>query len=150
MSHLTHFAIQVLNHVDNVLAGRDCPWPLSQHERDVLQAVRGRSGKSNAIALSRLMELTGMDERGVKAAVSDLRKNFKIQLGASRGTPGGYYLIATAAEAHESAHHLVHQATSMLSVARVLLGRQAMAELHGQLAIKLDLAESKEENLHAA
>jgi hypothetical protein len=151
MSHLTHFAIQVCNHADNVLAGRNCPWPLGPNERAVLQTVRGRVGKSNAISLTELGFLTQIDDRQVKAAVSDLRKNFKIQLGASRGTPGGYYLIATAAEARESAHYIVQQATSMLAVARVLLGRQAMADLYGQLEIKLELTDpTPQENVHAA
>jgi hypothetical protein len=151
MSLLTHFAIQVCNHVDNVLAGRNCPWPLSADERAVLQAVRGRVGKANAISLSELGFLAQIDARQVKGIVSDLRKNFKVQLGASRGTPGGYYLIATAAEAHESAQYLFKQGTSMLKVARVLLGRAAMAELYGQLAIELELTNpTPEENVHAA
>jgi hypothetical protein len=150
MPHLTHYAIQVCNHVDNVLAGRNCPWPLGPNERAVLQTVRGRVGKVNAISLSDLGLLTTLDARQVKAAVSDLRKNFKVQLGASRGTPGGYYLIATAAEARESAHYLYEQGTSMLKVARVLLGRAAMAELYGQLAIELELTPAPQENVHAA
>jgi hypothetical protein len=144
----TPYATVVLRRVDQVLAGQDCPWALPDGERALLLVLQPHVGKHDPVTLPALKELLQTSERHVKAMVSTLRKDFRIQIGASReGGRGGYYLISNAAEAHESTQYLVSQATAMFRVVRVMRGRQATAELLGQIGLELNL---DQEEAHVA
>jgi len=75
--------------------------------------------------------------RRVKAIVAELRKAGQ-PVGASRGTPHGYYLISTADQASKSADAMIHQAKSMLLAASRMVPKSRMRELLGQIQIEVE------------
>ena len=141
----TMIAEQALRRVDDVLAGRDCAWPIAVGECKLLIVLKPHVGKAQALPLSELALRLETNPRSIKLWVNSLRVNFGVQIGASRDADaGGYYIISSAAEALESTQYLVNQATSMWRVVRVLRGRHATAEIYGQVRIELDLDSPQE------
>lgn len=147
MRHQQHsmIATQALRRIDEVLAGTDCPWPAMAPELQLLVVLKSHVGRQDIIQLAQLVELLSVSERAVKAMVSNLRLNFRVQIGSSRDSEaGGYYVIATAEEARDTVRPLISQALAMLKVARIMLGRHAMNEIFGQLRLKLGLDQEGE------
>jgi biotin operon repressor len=111
------FADRVLMRVDDVIAGRNIPWPTKEPQRRLLQLLRPHQGKGRAVPLMTIALRMGMTSRAVKDLVQDLRMSFGVQLGASRDAEGGgYYLVATEEESDESTAQMFAQAITMLRV----------------------------------
>ena len=136
----TTFADRVTDRVDEVLSNRDCKWPISEDQRDLLRLLKGYRGRDRAIALGYVCERLKLTPRIVKDLVQDLRVNFHVQICASRdANAGGYYLATCEAEILESISQMWHQAITMLRVCRAMRGPQhELAELLGQLRIDLE------------
>ncbi len=148
MSHhpYTTLSEQILRRVDETLAHAELAADVPS--RSVLIILREHVGRDNAIPRAELAELLEMPDRMVREVISELRGRFHIAIGSNR-TPGasGYFLVSTAEEALQLTGPLLHQAFSLLRVARSLGGRHATAEWMGQTRIALDL--DKEDD-HAA
>ena len=140
------FADKALRRLDDVLGGRDIPWPPTAHETAFLRLLRGHQGKARAVALRDFSKMMLANPRAIKELVQSLRYVFGIQIGASReGDGGGYYLCATYEESVESTEQMLRQAVSMLKVVNRMRGtRQTIDELLHQL--RLDLTQ---EDAHA-
>jgi hypothetical protein len=111
------FADRVLLRVDDVIAGRNIPWPTKEPQRRLLQLLRDHQGKRRAVALNVIAQRMNLQPRAVKDLVQDLRMSFGVQLGASRDAEGGgYYLVATEEESDESTAQMFAQAITMLRV----------------------------------
>jgi hypothetical protein len=111
------FADRVLLRVDDVLAGRNIPWPTKEPQRRLLQLLRAHQGKRRAVPLTVVAGRMTLNQRAVKDLVQDLRMSFGVQLGASRDADGGgYYLVETEAESDESTAMMFAQAITMLRV----------------------------------
>lgn len=92
--------------------------PYTEHERIVGQLLM--PGREKAISIRELKTHTGLSEREIKQAVADLRLRHRLRVGANRGKPCGYYLIATPQEEEDTFHQLVQQAVKMLRAARAI------------------------------
>jgi hypothetical protein len=131
------FADRVLRRVDDVIAGRNVPWPATSAQRNLLQLLQAHQGKQRAVPLSFIAARMALTQRAVKDLVQDLRLSFGIQLGASRDAEdGGYYLIATEEESEESTAQMFAQAITMLRVV-AQMRRGGRAALLAQIEIEL-------------
>jgi hypothetical protein len=133
------FADRVLRRVDDVIAGRGCPWPPTEQQRTLLMLLRGHQGKRRAVPLESIRLRMDRSARGIKELVQELRTDFGIQLGASRDSEGGgYYLVATAEESDESTAQMRAQAITMLRAShRMRRGRETLTELLRQIELEL-------------
>jgi hypothetical protein len=144
----TAFSAAVQNRIADALAGKVGARALKAQERQLLIVLQPHIGKHDALSLYQLCDLLQTDQRSVKGIVSDLRRFFRLQIGASRDE-GGYYMIATPDEARESTANLEHQAITMLRVVSAMRGRHVVAEMLGQFTLDLE-REEDEETRHAA
>jgi hypothetical protein len=135
----TTFADRVMDRVEEVLSNRECRWPPSHDQLMLLGMLKAHRGRDRAVPLSEVCGRLKLSPRIIKDLVQDLRLNFGVQIGASRDSAaGGYYLITTEAESIESTTQMLHQALTMLEVARVMRGHRTIAEMFGQLTLNLD------------
>lgn len=136
----TSFAERVMIRVVDVLANRECKWPISADERRLLELLKAHRGRDRAIALGYACERLKLTPRVVKDLVQDLRVNFHVQICASRDSnTGGYYLATCLEEVTESTEQMWHQAISMLRVCGAMRGTNYdLAEMLGQLRIELE------------
>jgi hypothetical protein len=139
MSHhpYTTLSEQILRRVDETLAHAELAADVPS--RSVLIILREHVGRENPITRAELADLLEMPDRMVREVIADLRGRFCIAIGSNR-TPGasGYFLVSTAEEALELTEPLLHQAFSLLRVARALCGRQTIAEWMGQRSLDLE------------
>lgn len=136
----TTFADRVNDRVDEVLSNRECKWPPSEDQRNLLGMLRAHRGREQAKPLGEICERMRLTPRQVKDLVQDLRLNFRVQIGASRDSAGGgYYLGTNRAEMEESSSQMFAQAITMLRVVHVMRAEHDAEELLGQ--IRLALAE---------
>lgn len=133
------FADRVLRRVDDVIAGRNIPWPTKEPQRRLLQLLRSHQGKRRAVPLNAIAERMGMTVRAVKDLVQDLRLSFGVQIGASRDAEGGgYYIVETEDESDESCAQMRAQAITMLRVYHQMKrGRLTLTELLQQIELEL-------------
>ena len=133
------FADKVLRRADDVLAGRECPWPPVALEIGFLQLLRTHQGKGRIVPLGLFAERLHTSPREIKKIVQSLCLNFGVQVGRSRDSEdGGYYLIATYEESVESTEQMLRQATSMLRVvSKMRGGRDGIDSLLTQLRLDL-------------
>ena len=91
-SLFTTFAERAMQRLDEVVMNRDCPWPISVDQYELLKLLRTHQGAAKAIALGEVCERLKLTPRQVKDLVQDLRLNFRVQIGASRDSGGGRLL----------------------------------------------------------
>jgi hypothetical protein len=141
----TSFADRVLRRAEEVIDGRNCPWPPLPSERALLVTLRLHQGKAAALALGAIAERMHLTPRVVKDIVQDLRMRFGVQVGASRESDGGgYYLVATEEESEESIAQLEKQAITMLRVVRAMRrDRQSIDQMLHQLKLALMFEEAR-------
>ena len=82
---------------------------------------------------------TGINERGVKAAVEGLIVRHGCKIGSSRGKPAGYFLIETSEELERTCRTLRNQAMSELVRIAALRGRRYALDLVGQMGLELSV-----------
>lgn len=128
---------EVLTQIGNLLLGKG-PWPLTPEQKTLLYAMEFHIGRAKAVQLARLCELTRLKDREVKNLMRSLVVDFKVRIGAARTEPYGYYLIVTADEAKEAAQVYESEIIELAKRVRVLRGREFVAELLGQIRMKLD------------
>jgi hypothetical protein len=136
----TTFAERAMLRVDEVVMNRDCKWPISVAQYELLKQLRVHQGIARAMPLGELCERLKLTPRQVKDLVQDLRLNFGIQIGASRDSEaGGYYIAANLKEIEESIQQMWNQAITMLRVCKAMRGPQCTAqELAGQVRLHLE------------
>ncbi len=144
MSHYPHneYSARVLARVDDVIAGRHCPWPPAPVIVNLLRVLREHVGKGNAIRRERLAELLGMNDRATRALIEGLRLDFRVAIGSSsEAGASGYYLLSTQAEREELQRMFYTKALALWRMSKALAGRTATAEMHGQIALDLQLTD---------
>ncbi len=139
----TTFSQRVLIRLEDVLANRECPWPIGEDERNLLNLLKAHRGRDRAIPLGYACERLKVTPRQIKELVQNLRLNYRVQICASRdGSTGGYFLATSAQEVAESTTQMWHQAVAMLRVVHALRGSEyEIAEMLGQLRIDLEKEE---------
>lgn len=86
------------------------------------------------VGLEELAEYVGMDARGLKSAVRELRWRWLLPVGSRRSQPSGYYWIHDADEARAWAGEYLSQAREEFRLVRRLFAR-AFPSLAGQLTL---------------
>ena len=107
----------------------------SQH---VLGLIRRRNGRSEALSVATLSELTGISPRTVRDIVKVLIEKHHIRIGSSLGNPPGYYMIATKEEAEQNERTLRRLGLSILTRAAVLKKlevRDYLKQFQGELPL---------------
>ena len=131
------YADKVMRRVDDVLAGRDCPWPITEENKHFLRLLKPHQGKDRAVSLGELCERVHITPRQGKLWVHTLRLNFGVQIGSERGgEDSGYYLVATPEECAAATAPMYAQAISMLRVVAKMRGGSNQIE---QLLLQLRL-----------
>jgi hypothetical protein len=111
---------------------------LDEEEKAVLRAIRYKRGRSNAIAIREISQLTGLNPRRIKETVRSLRLSFQLPIGSSRhATEGGFYIIITSSDLQGWIKDMVDQMRAEAAVLRAAAGHQASLELIGQLSLEL-------------
>jgi len=134
----TTFADRVLDRVDEVLSNRECKWPPSEDQRNLLGMLKARRGRERAAPIGEICERLRITPRQVKDLVQDLRLNFRVQIGASRdASDGGYFLGNTREEMVVSSTQMLHQAITMLRVVHVMRAEHDSEDLLRQVRLAL-------------
>jgi hypothetical protein len=127
----------------DLLTGRT-QFTVTEDQRQLLQILRMRRGKARVISIGEICERTRLTPRRVKDMVRSLVIDFGLQVGASRdGDEGGYYLVLTDEEAWDTARPYLNEAIAMFRRAEVFVGKRAILEFRGQLAITEETYESE-------
>jgi hypothetical protein len=90
-------------------------------------------GAAHALPLVKLMMLTGKDERHARGLIEQLRVSHGLRIGA---TEAGYFWVETAEDLAAAIARPRAQIFAMWRGLRVLMNKQALAELHGQLRLE--------------
>ena len=129
-------------HIHEALLGRG-PWELRERQRRLLEALRGRQGRLQAMPISDLVARLGSNPRAIKADVRELVVCFGLPIVASRdGETGGYYFAVSADERFAGSEDYVKEAIKLLRRAASVRNESDMQTLLGQVA--LDLGQTEE------
>lgn len=127
--------------VANLLYGRSggpLGLTLDPNDKKVLEMIRYRRGRQNAVSIRSIESRTGLSPRSVKLAVQTLRMNFRLPIGSSKDSErGGYFLMVTAEDIAAWKSDVLDQVKAELEVLRAAAGDQVALELVGQLRAEL-------------
>lgn len=128
-------ADEALARVDELLRGApDCrPFPPSPELRPLLEVLRMRLGRSNAIKAEDLARRVHSNRRKVLDLVSELRRTYGVKIGTDRSSTGGLYLIQTQQEWDETVRQLRHDFSTLARTVSGMCGKRETAEMLGQL-----------------
>lgn len=119
--------------VESALAGH--PWQLADAHAKLLRKLWSmHKGHQQPMSLGDVKQLTGLSDRGVKAAIETLRSDFNVPVGSVReGSSAGYFVCMTEEDRRIGASAMIKQAIAMLRGARAIVGSPAtILELMGQ------------------
>jgi hypothetical protein len=135
------YAHRAARRVDDVIAGRDCPFPPDPEHVQLLVMLRIHQGRQRSVPLLALVERTHSTPRGVKQLVHDLRMHFGVLICSDRGGDG-YWIAADPAEVEETLKPYRAQALSEL---RLCLAMQRGSITTDQFAnqLRLELLEGE-------
>jgi hypothetical protein len=95
-------------------------------------------GREHPISIAELTAATGWPIREIKAIVERLVVTHRMRIGGRRGEPGGYFMVVDLEDQAAAVRPYRRQIFSMFRRLRVLMGKHALAELCGQLAMSVD------------
>ena len=115
------------------------PWELTPRQRVLLDLLRGRQGRLQAITIQELTARTGADPRSIKADVRELVVGFKLAIVASRDSDsGGYYFATTAQERIAGSADYVKEIIALAERTRVVRNLPDLSALFGQISLELN------------
>lgn len=125
--------------VHEALMGRGTA-ELSPRQRRLLEYLRGRQGRLQAISIGELKEkLICADTRSIKADVRDLVCTFRLPIVSSRDSEdGGYFFATTAEERISGTADYVKEIRALAERTAVIRNVHDMRTLFGQLASELE------------
>lgn len=97
-----------------------------------------RATGERPLPLEVLRERYGMDERGVKSSVQQLRDEYLLPIGSRRHTPAGYFWIHSLKEFQDWHQQYLSQAKTTFATA-YKLARRHWPTYAGQLALDFSL-----------
>jgi hypothetical protein len=128
------------NRVYDVVMGRG-PFELSDAQRRLLECLRGRNGRLQAITIDELQRRVGSTPRGIKADVRELVVTFKLPIVASRdGETGGYFFAVSAEERISGTADYIKEILALAERVRVVRNLPDLNALWGQLNMQLDIS----------
>lgn len=113
------------------------PWELSARQRKILECLRGRQGKRQAMGIAEIAERTGAGPREIKGDVRELVMNWRLPIVASRdGEAGGYYFATTVEERIEGSNDYLKEAVKLLERVAVIRNEPDLMRWLGQQLIE--------------
>lgn len=79
----------------------------------IMNVFEERPGRRNAIKIDDLEKLTGINNRELRATISELRKDGVLILSSCTAKPYGYYLAETPEEVREGVADLISRAQDL-------------------------------------
>lgn len=118
------------------------PWPLKETQRKVLECLRMRQGRLQAMTMEEIGERTGQCRRLIRQNMRALVVDFGLPIVASCDSDtGGYYFAVTAEERIAGTSDLVKEAVGLLKRIGRIRNESDMAVLMGQIALEAKGAE---------
>jgi hypothetical protein len=118
------------------------PWPLKETQRKVLECLRMRQGRLQAMTMDEIGERTGQSRRVIRQNIRSLVVDFRLPIVASCDSDtGGYYFATSAEERFAGTSDLRKEAVGLLQRMGVILNESDMGALLGQLALEAKGAE---------
>lgn len=130
--------------IHDALMGRG-PCELTERQRRLLEWLRGRQGRLQAISIAEIVARVGSGPREIKADVRDLVVTFGLPIVASRdGEAGGYFFAVTAEERISGTADYLKEITALAERVRVIRNLHDLRTLFGQISNELETAPAKE------
>jgi hypothetical protein len=124
--------------IHDALMGRG-PWLLTERQRKLLEALRGRQGRLQTMPICDLVARVGGDPRSIKADVRELVVSFALPIVASRDSEdGGYFFAVTAEERISGSADYVKEIVALAQRVRVIRNLADLRTLFGQLSNELE------------
>jgi hypothetical protein len=109
----------------------------SKMERVIGEIIWRHKGRADAISIEKLATATGRDVRTIKGVVEQLVVCHRMRIGGVRnGDVTGYCMIEDGEDLAAAVGPYKSQIFAMLRRLRVLMSRQQLAELLGQLRLE--------------
>jgi len=123
--------------VHDVMTGLG-PWPLNNRQRRLLEILRVRQGRLQAINIQELVNRMAIAPRQIKADVRELVVTFKLAIVASRDSEtGGYFFALTAEERRNGSADYLKEAGKLIRRAQIIRNELDVNVLLGQIALDL-------------
>ncbi len=130
--------------VHDVLTGGG-RWPLTERQHRLLECLRGRQGRLQAISISDLVARIGGDPRSIKSDVRELVVTFGLAIVSSRdGENGGYFFAVTAEERISGTADYVKEIVALAERVRIVRNVHDLRTMLGQIGNELGLDAGRE------
>jgi hypothetical protein len=130
--------------IHDVLMGRSA-CELTERQRRLLECLRGRQGKLQAMSIAEAIARVGGTPRDIKADVRELVVTFGMPIVASRdGEAGGYFFATTADERIAGTADYVKEIVALAERIRVIRNLHDLRALFGQISNELETITAKE------
>jgi hypothetical protein len=128
--------------IHDALMGRG-PCELTERQRAVLECLRGRQGRLQAMSIADVMARVGSGPREIKGDVRELVVTFGLPIVASRdGDAGGYFFATTAEERISGTADYVKEILALAERIRVIRNLRDLRALFGQISNELETSVS--------
>ena len=115
------------------------PLELTARQRRLLENLRGKQGRLQAISIGELVQKLSTDARSIKADVRDLVCTHRLPIVSSRDSEdGGYFFATTAEERISGTADYVKEIRALAERTAVIRNVHDMRTLFGQLASELE------------
>lgn len=130
--------------IHDVLMGRSA-CELTERQRRLLECLRGRQGKLQAMSIAEAIARVGGTPRDIKADVRELVVTFGMPIVASRdGDAGGYFFAVTAEERISGTADYVKEIVALAERIRVIRNLHDLRALFGQISNEVETVTAKE------
>ncbi len=100
----------------------------------IINIFKNRPGRRNALRIDELQKLTGINNRELRASISELRKQGILILSSCAKRPYGYYLAETPEEVREGVADLISRARDLSETIRgIQKGAESSFNCHLQI-----------------
>jgi hypothetical protein len=114
-------------------------------ERRLLECLRGRQGRLQAMTIAEVIARVGSGPREIKADVRELVVTFGMPIVASRdGDAGGYFFAVTAEERISGTADYVKEIVALAERIRVIRNLHDLRALFGQISNEVETVTAKE------
>lgn len=118
---------------------------LDEPTAELLRLLAGHKGAASAITAAEIARQLDIGfrpgehaRRWVTEHVEDLRTRFKIEIGAAKTKPRGYFLVLDAADNELMQRRLRNEWFAAMRNYYLFAGKHATARAHGQMMLELD------------
>lgn len=118
---------------------------LDESTAELLRLLAGHKGAANAITAAEIARELNIGfrpgeqaRRWVTERVEDLRTRFRLEIGAAKTKPRGYFMVLDAADNELMQRRLRNEWFKAMRNYWLFTGKQATARIHGQMMLELE------------